>query len=237
MLSNRCDQSIVLCFCPSIWIFNTRRDRTSLKISFIAMVIRDPQKSDSFRKPLETHLFKKKYLRKKSFKSCTAPCHFRVGQRRFREASLKFWSRLNRKMSRPLQIVSKGLLISLFPPPPESIFGVFQGQTKPSYVVLIQVAPRQQFPFGLAKNYFHFSSYAISGPVFIRPAEISNRSQLIVTTKASYEREVIKCDGSNRQISVENIQGRCSVLSLRHFCTCKCCLLVTCSEENLFGCL
>ena len=68
---------------------------------------------------------------------------------------------------------------------------------------------------------FIWSSYIISGPVFIRPSDITNREQLIVTTKATYEREVLKCDGSNREISLENIKGKCSVLSLKHYCSCK----------------
>jgi hypothetical protein len=61
----------------------------------------------------------------------------------------------------------------------------------------------------------------LSGPLFIRPCDIANRDQLIVTTKSSYDREVIKRDGSNTQISTENITGKCSVLSLKHYCACK----------------
>lgn len=48
-----------------------------------------------------------------------------------------------------------------------------------------------------------------------------NRDQLIITTKSTYEREVFKCDGLNKDISVENIKGKCSVLPLKHYSTCK----------------
>jgi hypothetical protein len=77
--------------------------------------------------------------------------------------------------------------------------------------------------FSLESQNFSFSlrSYIINGPVFIRLCDIPNRDQLIVTTKSSYEREVVKCDGSNTQISAENITGKCSILSLKHYCTCK----------------
>jgi len=68
---------------------------------------------------------------------------------------------------------------------------------------------------------FLLSTYIINGPLFIRPCDITNRDQLIITTKASYEREVFKCDGSNKEISVEDIKGKCSVLSLKHYSTCK----------------
>ncbi len=68
---------------------------------------------------------------------------------------------------------------------------------------------------------FLLSSYTISGPLFIRPCDIINRDQLIITTKSSYEQEVFKCDGSNKEISVENIKGKCSILSLKHYRTCK----------------
>ncbi|CAF4306050.1 unnamed protein product, partial [Rotaria sp. Silwood2] len=69
------------------------------------------------------------------------------------------------------------------------------------------------------KIWKHNDSYAINGPLFIRPCDVTSREQLIITTKSSYEREVLKCDGSNRQILVENIIGKCSVLSLKHYCT------------------
>jgi hypothetical protein len=75
----------------------------------------------------------------------------------------------------------------------------------------------------LFKLLFSFlsSSYTISGPLFIRPCDVTNRDQLIITTKSSYEREVLKCDGANREISVANIKGKCSVLSIKHYCSCK----------------
>ncbi len=66
-----------------------------------------------------------------------------------------------------------------------------------------------------------WSSYTISGPLFIRQSDVTNRDQLIITTKSTYEREVLKCDGPNHEISVENIKGKCSVLSLKHYSTCK----------------
>ena len=43
---------------------------------------------------------------------------------------------------------------------------------------------------------------------------------MIVTTKCTYEREVIKRDGPATQLSVEKIKGKCSVLSLKQYCTC-----------------
>jgi hypothetical protein len=69
--------------------------------------------------------------------------------------------------------------------------------------------------------FFLLSSYIINGPLFIRPCDITNRDQLIITTKSSYEREVFKCDDSNKEISVENLKGKCSVLSFKHYSTCK----------------
>jgi hypothetical protein len=69
--------------------------------------------------------------------------------------------------------------------------------------------------------FFVLSSYCLSGPIFIQPSDIPNRDQLITTTKCSYEREVIKRDGSSTQITLNNIKGKCSVLSLKHFCTRK----------------
>ncbi len=71
------------------------------------------------------------------------------------------------------------------------------------------------------KHYFLFSLYILNGPVFIQPADVINRDQLIITTKSSYEREVFKCDGLNKEISVQDIKGKCSVLSLKHYSTCK----------------
>lgn len=68
---------------------------------------------------------------------------------------------------------------------------------------------------------FFSRSYVINGPIFIRPNEITKQEQLIKLSKSSYEREVLKYDGSQREISVENIQGKCSVLSLQQYCTCK----------------
>lgn len=59
----------------------------------------------------------------------------------------------------------------------------------------------------------------ISGPMFIQPFDIPNRDQLITTTKCSYAREVMKRDGPSTQISLMDIDGKCSVLSLKHFCT------------------
>ena len=64
-------------------------------------------------------------------------------------------------------------------------------------------------------------NYCLSGPVFIQPSDIQNREQLIVTTKCSYEREVFKRDGPSTQVKFNQIQGKCSVLSLKHFCTRK----------------
>ncbi|CAF3715671.1 unnamed protein product [Rotaria sordida] len=69
------------------------------------------------------------------------------------------------------------------------------------------------------KIWKHNDSYTINGPLFIRLCDITNREQLIIATKCSYEREVFKCDGLNRQILVENIIGKCSVLSFKHYCT------------------
>ncbi|CAF3490377.1 unnamed protein product [Rotaria sp. Silwood1] len=69
------------------------------------------------------------------------------------------------------------------------------------------------------KIWKHNDSYTINGPLFIRPCDITNRERLIITTKSSYEHEIFKCDGLNRQILVENIIGKCSVLSLKHYCT------------------
>jgi len=63
-----------------------------------------------------------------------------------------------------------------------------------------------------------FSSYCLSGPVFIQPSDIPNREHLIITSKCSYEREVIKRDGPSTQITLNDIKGKCSVLSLKHFC-------------------
>lgn len=57
--------------------------------------------------------------------------------------------------------------------------------------------------------------------MFIQPSEIPNREQLIVTSKCSYERELLKQDGPSTSITLNNIKGKCSVLSLKHFCTRK----------------
>ena len=73
-------------------------------------------------------------------------------------------------------------------------------------------------------RYFYFlcfSSYCLSGPNFIQPSEIPNREQLIVISKCCYEREVVKRDGPSTQVNLNDIQGKCSVLSLKHFCTRK----------------
>ena len=61
----------------------------------------------------------------------------------------------------------------------------------------------------------------MSGPIFIQPSDIPNRDQMINTTRCSYDREVIKRDGPSTQLSLENIKGKCSVLSLKHYCTCN----------------
>ncbi|CAF0886930.1 unnamed protein product, partial [Didymodactylos carnosus] len=61
--------------------------------------------------------------------------------------------------------------------------------------------------------------FSMCGPLFIRPSDIINREQLILTTKPNYEREVLKRDNSNTIITVTNIIGKCSVLSLKHYCT------------------
>ncbi|CAF1185958.1 unnamed protein product [Rotaria magnacalcarata] len=79
----------------------------------------------------------------------------------------------------------------------------------------------------------HNDSYIIIGPLFIRPCDITNREQLIVTTKSSYEREVLKCDSSRKEITVENIIGKCSVLSLKHYCTHR---LTEISECDVYVC-
>ncbi|CAF4674713.1 unnamed protein product [Rotaria sp. Silwood1] len=76
-------------------------------------------------------------------------------------------------------------------------------------------------------------SYCISGPVFIQPSDILNRDQLIITAKCSYEREVIKRDGPSTQFKLHNIQGKCSVLSLKHFCTHR---LTEISESDVYVC-
>jgi hypothetical protein len=73
----------------------------------------------------------------------------------------------------------------------------------------------------ILKNLFFLSSYCISGPVFIQPSDIPNRDQLIITSKCSYEREVVKRDGPSTQILLNDIKGKCSVFSLKHFCTRK----------------
>ncbi|CAF1429645.1 unnamed protein product, partial [Rotaria sordida] len=76
-------------------------------------------------------------------------------------------------------------------------------------------------------------SYCLSGPVFIQPSDIINRDQLIITAKCSYEREVIKRDGPSTQITLNNIQGKCSVLSLKHFCTHR---LTEIPESDVYVC-
>ncbi|CAF3259191.1 unnamed protein product, partial [Rotaria sp. Silwood2] len=75
--------------------------------------------------------------------------------------------------------------------------------------------------------------YCISGPVFIQPSDIINRDQLIIAAKCSYERELIKRDGPSTQITLNNIQGKCSVLSLKHFCTHR---LTEISESDVYVC-
>lgn len=65
-----------------------------------------------------------------------------------------------------------------------------------------------------------FRSYAMSGLIFLQASDILNRDQLINMTRTSYDREVIKRDGPSTQINVENIKGKCSVLSLKCYCTC-----------------
>lgn len=78
--------------------------------------------------------------------------------------------------------------------------------------------------FSHINNIIHicfFSSYCLSGPIFIQPSDINNRDHLIVASKCSYEREIIKRDGPSTQIFLNNVQGKCSVLSLKHFCTRK----------------
>jgi protein polybromo-1 len=76
-------------------------------------------------------------------------------------------------------------------------------------------------------------SYIINGPVFFRPNDITNREQLITTTKSSYEQEVVKYDGSNKEISVDDLQGKCSILSLRHYLTSR---LTEITENDVYVC-
>ena len=65
------------------------------------------------------------------------------------------------------------------------------------------------------------SSYRICGSIFIRFNDILKREQLINTTRASYERELFKCDELRKTVSIDDIQGKCSVLSVAHYTTCK----------------
>ncbi|UJR28717.1 hypothetical protein I4U23_009946 [Adineta vaga] len=77
------------------------------------------------------------------------------------------------------------------------------------------------------------NSYIINGPVFIRPYDIINRNQLIITTKSSYVQEVFKCDGFNKEILVKNIKGKCSVLPLKFYRTCR---LTEIPEADVYVC-
>ncbi|CAF3824420.1 unnamed protein product [Adineta steineri] len=77
------------------------------------------------------------------------------------------------------------------------------------------------------------NSYIISGPPFIGLCDITNRDQLITTTKSSYAREVFKCDNLYKQISIENIKGKCSVLSLKHYTTYR---LTEIPENDVYVC-
>ncbi|CAF3168382.1 unnamed protein product [Rotaria socialis] len=91
----------------------------------------------------------------------------------------------------------------------------------------------KRFIFRIDKIWKENDSYCLSGTVFIQPSDITNRDQLIVTAKCRYEREVIKRDGPSTQISLDNIQGKCSVLSLKHFCTHR---LTEIPESDVYVC-
>ncbi|CAF1411121.1 unnamed protein product [Adineta ricciae] len=77
------------------------------------------------------------------------------------------------------------------------------------------------------------NSYIINGSAFIRSCDIPNRNQLIVTTKTSYVQEVVKCDNLNKEISVDNIKGKCSVLSLKQYRTYR---LTEIPETDVYVC-
>ncbi|UJR20847.1 hypothetical protein I4U23_023957 [Adineta vaga] len=92
---------------------------------------------------------------------------------------------------------------------------------------------QKQFISRIDKIWKENDSYYLSGPVFIQPSDINNREQLIVTSKCFYEREVIKRDGPSTQIALHNIRGKCSVLSVKHFCTHR---LTEISESDVYVC-
>ncbi|CAF3919770.1 unnamed protein product [Adineta steineri] len=91
----------------------------------------------------------------------------------------------------------------------------------------------KRFILRIDKIWKENESYCLSGPVFIQPSDIINREQLIVLSKCLYEREVFKRDGPSTQISLNNIKGKCSVLSLKHFCTHR---LTEVSESDVYVC-
>ncbi|CAF1064000.1 unnamed protein product [Adineta ricciae] len=97
----------------------------------------------------------------------------------------------------------------------------------------INNALQKQFIIRVDKIWKDNDSYHVSGPVFIQPSDINNREQLIITSKCFYEREVIKRDGPSTQVSLNNMRGKCSVLSVKHFCTHR---LTEISESDVFVC-